>query len=73
MHILLALNHIETFCNSLFIRFAFKIWFSVVRAAERVLSSAKSINLKNEVDSTISLMNIRNKRGPKTDPCGTPC
>ena len=39
----------------------------------RVISSAKrEIVLPGEIWSTTSLMKIKNNRGPKTDPCGTP-
>ena len=37
----------------------------------KVVSSAKS-KVKNLVEFGRSLMNIKNRRGPKTLPCGTP-
>ena len=39
---------------------------------ERVLSSAKSVNLKKELDFGKSLMKIKNSEGPKMDPWVTP-
>ena len=45
-------------------------WFS--KAQVTVLSSANSVNFKKLLQFGRSLINKRNKRGPKIDPCGTP-
>jgi hypothetical protein len=39
---------------------------------DRVESSAKRSRSEWSLRKVISLMNIKNKRGPRTDPCGTP-
>jgi hypothetical protein len=39
---------------------------------DKVLSSANNIYLKNDEALTISLMKIKKRRGPSTEPCGTP-
>jgi len=39
----------------------------------RVESSANKLNLKKSLQLGKSLIKIRNRRGPKIDPCGTPC
>jgi hypothetical protein len=45
------------------------IFFDISKAFDRV--SAKSL-IGQFTSSTISLINMRNNKGPKMDPCGTP-
>ena len=44
---------------------------TLVTLINRATSSAKSL-IPDDIFSVKSLIYIRNRRGPKTDPCGTP-
>ena len=69
---LLAINQLLILLSS-----AFMSWDKVSAVKEQSglvsdVSSAKRMNLNNVEQLLISFIYIRNKSGPKTDPCGTP-
>ena len=61
-----------TFSNSLFIISDTDFGSEQLTIELRVLSSAYRINLKILLAWFMSLMQIKKRRGPRIDPCGTP-
>ena len=69
---LFCISHSLTLLSSREIRLAIFSESALLNLHDRVLSSAYNVNLKNGLQLGKSLMNIRKRRGPKIDPCGTP-
>ena len=67
---LFALIHWTTYYKSLFI--CLFIFFIDLSVRIRLVLSVKWWTELNSTDLCKSLINIINRRGPKTDPCGTP-
>ena len=63
---LLTLNEIDILHNYLFIKLLFMPFF-----VNKVVSSAKRINLNNLLELWRSFTYIRNNNGPSIEPCGT--
>ena len=72
MLILFDFSHLSRHFVSLFISSAESITLSPGTQVESVLSSAYGMYLNWLEHFVISFMKIKNRRGPKIDPCGTP-
>ena len=72
MLILFDFSHLSRYFSSLFISSAESITLSPGTQVESVLSSAYRMYLNWLEHFVISYMKIKNRRGPKIDPCGTP-
>ena len=58
--------------SSISVLIVFVISFRFVPLMKKLLSSAKRLGVKLFDTSARSFMYKRNKKGPSTDPCGTP-
>ena len=67
---LLLLNHDETLINSKFIIFINSL--KLLWDSKMLVSSANKTNDKMGEELTISLIYIKNNKGPRIEPCGTP-
>ena len=70
--ILFRVSHLKTFVRFEDIVVWIKDVFEWSNLHKRLLSSANKVNLKKSVESGKSFIKIKNRIGPKMDPCGTP-